>query len=261
MALKWPAWPHALATASLNEALYWPRSWQLWGLFALALALALAVALAGWAMAPETPSLDRIRTPQTNALESPPAPVPDRSWDGLAVLAPVAGQLSHWATRNTATDTVLQFSGTPGVVRGLILRLASVGVISSYVLKSDAPRSHQVADLNAELHMANAWEAWTPQRAAEFMQPLGLVVVHTAGPRSVQSAGKATLAAVAPLKVEGLRVLATVSGQSGAYALIQAPEGLLRVRAGELIGGTGAKVIVVRHQYVQLANGVVLPWR
>ena len=257
MGLKWPAWLHALATASLSEALYWPRSWQVWCLFTLTL----AVALAGWVTAPETPSLDRISARQTNAFESPPARGPHRSWDGLAVIAPVAAQLSHWATRNTATDTVLQFSGAPGVVRGLILRLASVGVISSYVLKTDAPRSHQASNLNAELHMADAWVAWTPQRAAEFMQPLGLVVAPTDGPRSVQSAGEATLPAVVPLKVEGLRVLATVSGPSGAYAVIQAPEGLLRVRAGELIGGTGAKVIVIRHHYVQLANGVILPWR
>jgi hypothetical protein len=177
------------------------------------------------------------------------------------VIAPVAAQLSHWATRNTATNTVLQFSGAPGVVRGLILRLASVGVVSSYVLKGDAPRLHQASDLNAELHMADAWTAWTPQRAAEFMQPLGLVVAPKDGPRSVQSAGEATLPAVAPLMVEDLRVLATVSGPSGAYAVIQAPEGLLRVRAGELIGGTGAKVIAIRHQHVQLANGMVLPWR
>ena len=56
-------------------------------------------------------------------------------------------------------------------------------------------------------------------------------------------------------------MLATVSGPSGAYAVIQTPEGLLRVRAGELIGGTGAKVIAIRHQHVQLANGMVLPWR
>ena len=257
MGLKWPAWPHALAAASLGEALYWPRSWQLWCLFAFSL----AVALAGWATAPETLSLDRIRVRQTNAFDSPPVRDPHRSWDGLAVIAPVAAQLSHWATRNTATDTVLQFSGTPGVVRGLILRLASVGVISSYVLTTDTPRSHQASVLNAELHMADAWVAWTPQRAAEFMQPLGLVVTPTDGPRSVRNAGEATLPAVVPLKVEGLRVLATVSGPSGAYAVIQAPEGLLRVRAGELIGGTGAKVIVIRHQHVQLANGVILPWR
>jgi hypothetical protein len=257
MGLKWPAWPHALATASLSEALYWPRPWQVWCLFAISL----AVALAGWATAPETLSLDRIRARQTNAFESPSVRGPHRSWDGLAVIEPVAGQLGHWATRNTATDTVLQFSGAPGVVRGLILRLASVGVISSYVLKTDAPRSHQAAVLNAELHMADAWVAWTPQRAADFMQPLGLVVAPTDGPRSVQSPGEATLPAVAPLKVEGLLVLATVSGPSGAYAVIQAPEGLLRVRAGELIGGTGAKVIVIRHQHVQLANGMVLPWR
>ena len=257
MGLKWPAWPHALATASLSEALYWPWSWQLWCLFALSL----AVALAGWVTAPETLSLDRIRARQTNAFGSPPVRGHHRSWDGLAVIAPVTAQLSHWATRNTATDTVLQFSGAPGVVRGLILRLASVGVISSYVLKTDAPRSHQASVLNAELHMADAWMAWTPQRAAEFMQPLSLVVAPTDGPRSVQSAGEATLPAVVPLKVDGLWVLATVSGPSGAYAVIQAPEGLLRVRAGELIGGTGAKVIVIRHQYVQLANGVILPWR
>ena len=257
MGIKWPSWSHALATASLSEALYWPRSWQVWCLFTLTL----AVALAGWVTAPETPSLDRISARQTNAFESPPVRGPHRSWDGLAVIAPVAAQLSHWATRNTATDTVLQFSGAPGVVRGLILRLASVGVISSYVLKTDTPRSHQASVLNAELHMADAWMAWTPQRAAEFMQPLGLVVAPTDDPLSVQSAGEATLPAVAPLKVEGLRVLATVSGPSGAYAVIQAPEGLLRVRAGELIGGTGAKVIVIRHQHVQLANGVVLPWR
>ena len=257
MGLKWPAWPHALATASLSEALYWPRSWQVWCLFTLTL----AVALAGWVTAPETPSLDRISARQTNAFESPPVRDPHRSWDGLAVIAPVAAQLSHWATRNTATDTVLQFSGAPGVVRGLILRLASVGVISSYVLKTDAPRSHQASNLNAELHMADAWVSWTPQRAAEFMQPLGLVVPPTDDPLSVQSAGEETLPAVAPLKVEGLRVLATVSGPSSAYAVIQAPEGLLRVRAGELIGGTGAKVIAIRHQHVQLANGVILPWR
>ncbi len=257
MGIKWPSWSHALATASLSEALYWPRSWQVWCLFTLTL----AVALAGWVTAPETPSLDRISARQTNAFESPPVRGPHRSWDGLAVIAPVAAQLSHWATRNTATDTVLQFSGAPGVVRGLILRLASVGVISSYVLKTDTPRSHQASVLNAELHMADAWMAWTPQRAAEFLQPLGLVVAPTDDPLSVQSAGEATLPAVAPLKVEGLRVLATVSGPSGAYAVIQAPEGLLRVRAGELIGGTGAKVIVIRHQYVQLANGVSLPWR
>ena len=257
MGIKWPSWSNALATASLSEALYWPRSWQVWCLFTLTL----AVALAGWVTAPETPSLDRISARQTNAFESPPVRGPHRSWDGLAVIAPVAAQLSHWATRNTATDTVLQFSGAPGVVRGLILRLASVGVISSYVLKTDTPRSHQASVLNAELHMADAWMAWTPQRAAEFLQPLGLVVAPTDDPLSVQSAGEATLPAVAPLKVEGLRVLATVSGPSGAYAVIQAPEGLLRVRAGELIGGTGAKVIVIRHQHVQLANGVVLPWR
>jgi hypothetical protein len=257
MGLKWPAWPHALAAASLGEALYWPRSWQLWCLFAFSL----AVALAGWATAPEMLSLDRIRVRQTNAFDSPPVRDPHRSWDGLAVIAPVAAQLSHWAARNTATDTVLQFSGTPGVVRGLILRLASVGVISSYVLTTDTPRSHQASVLNAELHMADVWVAWTPQRAAEFMQPLGLVVAPTGGPRSVRNAGEATLPAVVPLKVEGLRVLATVSGPSGAYAVIQAPEGLLRVRAGELIGGTGAKVIVIRHQHVQLANGVILPWR
>ena len=257
MGLKWPAWPHALATASLSEALYWPRSWQVWCLFVPSL----AVALAGWATAPPAPSLDRIRARQTNALESPPAPVPDRSWDGLAVLAPVAGQLSHWATRKTATDTVLQFSGTPAVVRGLILRLASVGVISTYVLNSDAPRLHQTTDLNVELHMADAWVVWTPERATEFMQPLGLVVTHTDGLRSAQSAGEAALPAVVPLMVEGLRVLATVSGPSGAYAVIQAPEGLLRVRVGELIGGTGTEVIVIRHQHVQLANGVVLQWR
>ena len=257
MGLKWPAWPHTLAAASLSEALYWPRSWQAWFLFALSL----AVVLAGWATAPETPSLDRNRTRQTYAFESPPVRSPHRSWDGLAVIAPVAAQLSHWATRNTATNTVLQFSGAPGVVRGLILRLASVGVVSSYVLKGDAPRLHQASDLNAELHMADAWTAWTPQRAAEFMQPLGLVVAPKDGPRSVQSAGEATLPAVAPLMVEDLRVLATVSGPSGAYAVIQAPEGLLRVRAGELIGGTGAKVIAIRHQHVQLANGMVLPWR
>jgi hypothetical protein len=257
MGLKWPAWPHALSAASLGEALYWPRSWQLWCLFSFSL----AVALAGWATAPEMLSLDRIRVRQTNAFDSPPVRDPHRSWDGLAVIAPVAAQLSHWATRNTATDTVLQFSGTPGVVRGLILRLASVGVISSYVLTTDTPRSHQASVLNAELHMADVWVAWTPQRAAEFMQPLGLVVAPTGGPRSVRNAGEATLPAVVPLKVEGLRVLATVSGPSGAYAVIQAPEGLLRVRAGELIGGTGAKVIVIRHQHVQLANGVILPWR
>lgn len=257
MGLKWPAWPHALAAASLSEALYWPRSWQVWCL----IALSLVVVLAGWATAPEAVSLDRIRVRQTNAFESPPVGVPHRSWDGLAVIAPVAAQLSHWATRNTATDTVLQFSGAPGVVRGLILRLASVGVVSSYVLTTDAPRSHQAPVLNAELHMADAWVAWTPQRAAEFMRPLGLVVAHTDGPRSVQTAGEASLPAVAPLIVEGLRVLATVSGPSGAYAVIQAPEALLRVRAGELIGGTGAKVSVIRHRHVQLANGMVLPWR
>ena len=92
MGLKWPAWPHALATASLSEALYWPRSWQVWCLFALSL----AVALAGWAVAPETLSLDRIRVRQTNAFESPPVRGHHRSWDGLAVIAPVAAQLSHW---------------------------------------------------------------------------------------------------------------------------------------------------------------------
>jgi hypothetical protein len=257
MGLKWPAWPHALAAASLSEALYWPRSGQVCCLFALSL----VVVLAGWATAPEALSVDRIRVRQTNAFESPPVGWPHRSWDGLAVIAPVAAQLRHWATRNTATDTVLQFSGSPGVVRGLILRLASVGVVSSYVLTTDAPRPHQTSVLNAELHMADAWMAWTPQRAAEFMQPSGLVVAPKDGPRSVQSAGEATLPAVAPLIVEGLRVLATVSGPSGAYAVIQTPEGLLRVRAGELIGGTGAKVIAIRHQYVQLANGMVLPWR
>lgn len=257
MGLKWPAWRNALATVSLSEALFWPRSWQMWCLFVLCL----VVMLVGWATVPDAPAFDRTRVRQMNAFESAPMRKSYRKWDGLAVIAPVAAQLSHWAIRHTATDTVLQFSGTPAVVRRLILRLATVGVISSYVLKSDTRQLHQAPDLNAELHMADAWATWTPQRAAEFTQPLGLAVAHMGLPLLAQSAGEVSLPAVASLINADLSVLATVSGPSGAYAVIQAPEGLLRVRAGALIGGTGFRVGAIRHQHVQLANGVVLPWR
>ena len=257
MGFKRHALPDLLTTASLAEALFWPRSWQVWCLFTFSL----AITLVGWATVPEAPSLDRIPVRQTSAFESSPAQSRHRSWDGLAVIAPVAAQLSHWSTRDTVTDTALQFSGPPAVIRGLIQRLATVGVISSYVLKGDAPRLHRVAELTAELHMADTWVVWTPQLAAEFMHPLGLVGKREEESLFFPSPGEATLPVVPPLMIDGLRLLATVSGPSGAYALIEAPEGLLRVRAGDLIGDTGARVAAISREQVQLANGVVLQWR
>ena len=257
MGLKWPTWSHAMAGASLSDALFWPRPWQTCCLFVLFL----AATLVGWVTVLESPPLGRVRSWQTNAFEPKTIRNSQRSWDSLAVIAPVASELSHWATRKTPTDTVLQFSGAPAVVHELILRLAAVGVISSYALKGALPLLHQATELKAELHMTDAWVAWTPEQASEFMQPLGLTGGQVNAPRFVRHAVEPKRPPVAPLRIEGLRLLATVSGPSGAYAVIQGPEGLLRVRAGDLVGSTGARVTAITGQHVQLAQGVILQWR